>query len=136
MSVVLVAFGVSDLIIGAEADPGIAIGLSGLGLAELEAESAAAYRLFDLFTRANGWSMVMFGALSATLLIFPFRENRRWAWWVAWSLPIWSAGVFAFYLIAGTDPSQPPPPPMISGPILAVLTAAILLVSAPRFFRR
>jgi hypothetical protein len=27
------------------------------------------------------------------------------------------------------------PPPMISGPILAVLAAAILLVSAPRFVR-
>jgi hypothetical protein len=44
-------------------------------------------------------------------------------------------GALVSYLIAGVQPDQPPPPPMISGPILAVLAAAILLVSAPRFFR-
>ena len=47
----------------------------------------------------------------------------------------WSASVFAFYLVAGTHADQPPPPPMISGPILAAITAGIQLVSAPRFFR-
>jgi len=41
-----------------------------------------------------------------------------------------------FYLVAGTDPGQPPPPPMISGPIVAVLCAAILIVTAPLFSDR
>ncbi|HSM37729.1 MAG TPA: hypothetical protein VK838_00205 [Candidatus Limnocylindrales bacterium] len=136
MSVVLVMFGISDLLVGAPADPGIALGLSGMSLAELEAESAAAYRLFDLYTRVNGWSLAGFGLVSAAVLIFGFRRDQRWAWWTAWALPIFSAGVFAFYVVAGTDPSQPPPPPMISGPILALITSAVLLVSAPRFFRR
>jgi hypothetical protein len=52
-----------------------------------------------------------------------------------WLLPVWAAGVFVLYLVAGVRADQPPPPPMISGPIFAVLGAAILLVSAPRFFR-
>ena len=51
-------------------------------------------------------------------------------------LPVWAVGVALFYVVAGTDANQLPPPPMVSGPILAVFTAAILAVTAPRFFRR
>ena len=51
-----------------------------------------------------------------------------------WLLPIWAGSILVFYLVVGVEPDQPPPPLMISGPILAVLCAAILLVSAPRFF--
>jgi len=136
MAVTLIAFGVSDMFVGAPADPGIALGLSGMTLAELEAQSAAAYRLFDLFTRFNGWTMVGFGLSMTAVLVFGYRRGERWAWWISWALPAWAAGVFVFYLVAGTDATQPPPPPMISGPILAVFTAAILLIAAPRFLRR
>jgi hypothetical protein len=136
MSVILVAFGVSDVIVGAPADPGIALGLSGMTLAELEAESAAAYHLFDLFTRFNGWTMIGFGSAMTVVLVLGFRRGERWAWWTAWALPIWAAGVAVFYVVAGTDPSQPPPPPMVSGPIFAILTAAILAVTARPFFTR
>ena len=136
MSVTLVAFGVGDIVVGAPADPGIALGLSGTTFAQLEAESAAAYRLFDLFTRFNGWSLVGFGLVTSAALVFGFRRGARWAWWTAWILPIWAIGVAAFYVVAGTDASQPPPPPMVSGPILAVFSAAILAVTARPFFRR
>lgn len=136
MAAVLVVFGITDVFVGAPADPGIALGLSGMTLAELEAESPAAYRLFDIFTRANGWSLAAFGVGIGAVLLFGFRRDQRWAWWASWALPVWAAGVFAFYVVAGTDPSQPPPPPMVSGPIMAALSAAILLVSAPRFLRR
>jgi hypothetical protein len=40
------------------------------------------------------------------------------------------------YLVTGVDPAQPPPPPMLSSPFFVVVTAAIQLVSAPRFFRQ
>lgn len=136
MSVTIVAFGVGDVIVGAPADPGIAQGLSGMTLAELEAESAAAYRLFDLFTRFNGWSLVALGIGLSAVLVFGFRRAQRWAWWTAWVLPIWAGGIFVFYVVAGTDPNQPPPPPMISGPIFAALSAAILAVTARPFFSR
>ena len=42
----------------------------------------------------------------------------------------------ALNLAFGVAPGQAPPTPMISGPIFAVLAAAILLVSAPRFVGR
>lgn len=135
LSITLIYFGVTDLIIGAPADPGIATGLSGMTLDELQSESAAAYRLFDLYTRMNGWSMLAFGLVATCVLLLAYRRDERWAWWTMWTLPAWAAGVFVFFLVVGTDPTQPPPPPMISGPIFAALAAAVQLVSAPRFFR-
>jgi len=49
-------------------------------------------------------------------------------------LPAWAASAFVLNLVYGVAPGQAPPPPMISGPIFAVLAAALLLVSAPSFF--
>ena len=45
-----------------------------------------------------------------------------------------AASVFVLIMAVGVAPGQAPPNPMISGPIIAVLSAAILLISAPRFF--
>lgn len=134
-TLVLVMFGVTDVIVGPAADRGIPLGLSGLTLEELEAGSPAAYRLFDFFTRVNGYSLVMMGLLGTAILLYAFRRDQRWAWWTMWILPIWTVVGVMFYLVAGVEPDQPPPPPMVSGPFFAVLSAAILLVSAPRFFR-
>ena len=80
--------------------------------------------------------LVLIGLLFTAVLLFAFRQNQRWAWWTMWLLPVWAASILVFYLVVGVQPDQPPPPPMVSGPILAVFCAAILLVSAPRFFRR
>jgi hypothetical protein len=135
IALVFVAFGVTDVLAGAAADPAIPLGLTGMTLDELEAESGNGYRLFDFFTRVNGFSLVFVGLLLAAILVFAFRRNRRWAWWTMWLLPIWAIGATAFYVVAGLAPNQPPPPPMVSGPIVAVIAGAILLVSAPRFFR-
>lgn len=135
VSVLLVIFGASDIASGAAADVGIPQGLTGRTVEELEAESPDAYGLFDFMTRANGWSLVMLGLLLSAIVVVPFRRGDRWAWWTMWLLPAWSAVIPVFYVVAGTDPAQPPPPPLISGPILAVLCAAILLVSARDFDR-
>ena len=136
VSVVIVMFGVTDVLVGPSADVAIPLSLTGLTLAELEAESAAAYRLFDFFTRVNGWSLVMLGLLTLAVLVFAYRRHRRWAWWTMWLLPVWSVGAALFYVVAGLAPGQSAPPPMLSGPILAALEAAILLVSARPFFQQ
>ncbi len=136
VTLTLVGFGVTDVLVGPAADRAIPLGLTGMTLEELQAEGPAAYRLFDFFTRANGYSLLMVGLFGTAVLVFAFRRDQRWAWWTMWLLPLWAGGVAVFYLIAGVESDQPPPPPMVSGPFVAVLTAAILLVSAPRFFRR
>jgi len=53
-----------------------------------------------------------------------------------WLLPAWGVSVFALILATGVVPGQPTPYPMISGPIVALLASALLLLSAPRFFER
>ena len=136
VTALLVAFGVTDVIVGPAADRAIPLALTGMTIEALEAESPVVYRLFDFFTRVNGFSLMLVGLLGTAILLFAFRRDRRWAWWTMWLLPAWAIGAAAFYLVAGIDPDQPPPPPLISGPIIAVLCSAILLVSAPRFFGR
>jgi uncharacterized membrane protein HdeD (DUF308 family) len=135
MTVVIALFGVTDMMAGASNDPAIPLSLTGLTLAELEAESAAGYRLVDLYTRGNGLTLVLGGLLATAVLVFAYRRHRRWAWWTMWLLPAWAASVPVFYLIVGLAPGQPPPPPMISGPIFALFAVAILLAGARPFFR-
>ena len=129
VSVTFVVFGVTDIVSGAAADVAIPEGLTGRTIEDLEADSADAYGLFDFASRVNGWSLVLIGVLLAVIILIPFRRAERWAWWTAWTLPIWAAGVPVFYLVAGVQPDRPPPPPMVSGPIVAILCAAILLVT-------
>jgi hypothetical protein len=135
IAILYIAFGVTDIILGPEADPGIPLGLTGSTPVQLNAGSPPAYLLFDFFTRTNGWSLVMVGWLTAAVLLFGFRRNERWAWWTMWFMPIWTIGIGVFYFVVGVEPAQAPPPPMLSAPILGAFAAAILIVSAPRFFR-
>jgi hypothetical protein len=135
LTVIIGLFGITDVTGGITADPGIPLGITGKTVAELEAESASAYRLLDFVARVGGSNLVVIGVLMTTILLVPFRGGQRWAWWVMWILPAWAAAAGLGILIYGVAPGQAPPPPMISGPIFAVLAAAILLLSAPRFFR-
>lgn len=134
IALTLVIFGLTDMAAGAAADPAIPMGLTGMTIEQLEAESPAAYRMFDFMTRSNGWSLVLVGLFTTAVLVIPFRRGERWSWWTLWLVPAWAAVVPVFYLVAGVEPDQPPPPPLVSGPIVAVLGALILLVSARRFF--
>jgi hypothetical protein len=136
MTVTLVIFGVGDVLVGPAADRGIPLGLTGMTLEELQADGPASYRLFDFFTRVNGNSLLLAGLFGTAMLLFAFRRDQPWAWWTMWLLPVWAVGGTAFYLVAGVHADQPPPPPLVSGPIFAIVAVAILLVSAPRFFPR
>jgi hypothetical protein len=132
-AVVLVLFGVTDVVGGVLADPGITQGLSGLTPAQLEAQGADGYRLFDFVTRGQGLALIVMGVLYASILLIPYRARQRWAWYAMWSLPGWSLSVLGLYLAFGIASDQPPPPPMVSGPITAAIAATILLVDRRRF---
>lgn len=136
MSVLVALFGLGDLIVGVTFDPAIALGLTGLSLAELQAESTAGYRLVDFGARSGGISLIVIGTLLTAIVVIPFQEGRRWAWWAMWALPAWATGAFILIAAFGVAAGQAPPPPMVSGPIFAALAAAILLVNAPRFTGR
>jgi hypothetical protein len=134
VSVLIGLFGISDALLGATADPAIARGLTGQTLAELEGESAAAYRMYDFTSRTQGTGLAVIGVLATAILLRPYRSGRRWAWSVMWAIPIWAFTIPVLYLLFGVDPSQPPPPPVVSGPVLGSLTAAVLLFDRGRFF--
>jgi hypothetical protein len=132
---VLIAFiGVWPVLLGLKEDASVPLGIAGITATELEATSAAAYRLSDFQARTSGLDLIAMGILLSVVVLRGFRQNRPWAWWTMWTLPGWAAAVSVLILAVGVAPGQAPPNPMISGPIIAVLSAAILLVSVPRFF--
>ena len=133
-SVLIGLFGAGDVVGGITVDPGITAGLSGLTLHELQAESAAGYRLYDFMARSQGILLVVVGILLTAILLVPYRAGQRWAWYVTWTLPGWAFAVLGLYLAFGVDASHPPPPPMVSGPILGGIAILVLLLDRPRFF--
>ncbi len=126
-------FGIGDIAGGAAVDPGIALAVSGRDLAGLQAESAAAYRMFDFATRTQGWNLLVIGLLMLAVLLVPYRAGRDWAWRVMWILPLWCFGVAGPYLVYGLAPGQPLPPPLVSGPFLGAVAVVVLLVDRRRF---
>jgi hypothetical protein len=126
-------FGLGDLLIGISFNEGVAPAVTGLTLGEISATSPDAYRLIDLDARGGGVTLVALGAALTAIVLFAYRDGRRWAWWAVWILPAWALGVLVLYLVYGLAPGQPPPPSLMSAPIIAAVTAAALLIDAPRF---
>ncbi len=115
------------------ADPGITVAITGLTTDDLRTASPEGYRVADFMVRTQGVTLAAFGLLLAIVLVWRYRGGQRWAWKAAFILPIWAASVPIVYLAFGLAPAVPPAPPMISGPIFAVLSAAVLVVDRLRF---
>jgi hypothetical protein len=133
VSVILALFGIGDVTGGVTVDPGITLALTGLTPGDLQAAEPTAYAAYDFTTRTQGINLIAVGLALSAIVIGPYRAGRPWAWVAMWILPGWSILVFAAYVVFGLAPGQPPPPPMVSGPIVAILTAAVLIADAARF---
>ncbi len=133
IAVTLVVFGATDVAMGAKADPGISLAVVGKDPAALEAAQPEAYRMFDFLTRSQGLVLSMFGLLALAVAAIPYRAGQPWAWRVLWLLPAWAILVPLLFVTFGTAAGQPPAPPMISGPIVAGVAAAALLLDRGRF---
>ena len=133
VAVVLVVFGIVDMATGAQADPGISLAIAGASPDEVRSVDPLGYRLFDFATRALGLALVVLGLLLCAVLLGPYRRGQPWAWAAAWLLPAWAIAVPLLYLVFGTMPGQPPAPPMVSGPVFAILAAVVLLLDRGRF---
>jgi hypothetical protein len=133
IAALIAVFGLTDVLIGATADPGIAVAISGIDPETLRAQSPQAFRLYDFASRSQGMVLFVLGVLLLVVLLRPYRDRQPWAWAAAWVLPAWAVAVPVLYLGYGTQPDQPPAPPMVSGPIIAVIAAAVLLVDRRRF---
>jgi len=129
----LALFGISDVLIGITADPGITLAITGLTPDELRSADPEGYRLADFMVRTQGVTLATFGLLLTLALLLPYRGGQPWAWKAAFILPAWAVCVPIMYLAFGLAPDLPPAPPMISGPILAVLATVVLVVDRRRF---
>lgn len=132
ISVVVALFGLTDMASGLASDPAITTVITGLGVDELLAQDPAGHRLADFLTRALGLNLAVLGVLFTIILVVPYRAGRRWAWRSMWLLPAWALLVPALYLAFGTAPGAPPSPPMLSGPLIGLLSAGILLLDRRR----
>lgn len=133
LSIVLVIFGVSDVLIGITSDTGIPVAIIGLTPDELQAVSAEGYRLADFMVRTQGLVIAAFGLLLTIVLLVPYRGGQRWSWSAAFILPAWAISVPLFSLVFGLAPGASPSPPMISGPIIAGLSVLALVADRSRF---
>ena len=133
LAILLALFGVSDVLIGITADPGITVAIIGLTPDELRTASPEGYRLADFVVRTQGVTLAAFGLLLTVVLLWPYRGGQRWAWKAAFILPTWSVSVPIMYVTFGLAPEVPLAPPMVSGPIFAALSAAALFVDRRRF---
>ena len=131
----LIAFiGLNPVRQGIREDSSIPLAFAGMTPDQLQSDNAQTFRLIDVQARFSGIDLIVIGILFSTVLATGFRRNERWAWWAMWLLPIWGTAVSATILRQGLVEGQAPPSPLFTGPLIAALSSALLLVTVPRFF--
>jgi hypothetical protein len=133
IAVILVLFGIGDIQAGPAADPAITTAIGGTSAQAVASTAPVAYRLYDFAIRMGGLNLVFIGLLLASILVGPYRAGLRWAWATMWLLPAWALAVPALILAFGPAPGAALPPPAISGPIVAAVAAAALVLDRRRF---
>ncbi len=122
----------SGPIVGADS----VLALTGMSNAELASKSSEAYALIEFNVRVEGLHLIWIGALLGAIVVFGLRQDRGWAWWATWSFPTYTASLLVLNLTTKTAPGQAPAAQAFTGTMVGILSAVILLVSAPRFFTR
>ena len=104
--------------------------VTGSTSAEIAAQSSAGFKLIDFVVRTEGLYLVALGVLLCAVLLFAYRLDRPWAWWAMWTLPVFVIANSLLMLAFGAWG------PAITGTVVGLAAALILLVGAPRFFER
>ena len=105
-----------------------AVDVTGQGIDQIAAESSAGYELSEFAIRTDGLHLTVMGVALGAVLVLAFRRDQRWAWWTMWLLPLTVlAGSMLMFAYGAAGPAT-------SGTIVGIIAAAILLVTAPRFF--
>ncbi|MGH2656553.1 MAG: hypothetical protein ACRDIZ_07640 [Actinomycetota bacterium] len=129
MAVISVAQGLVDLASGVTYQ---AWHVTGKTIAQIAAESVDGSQLSDFSVRTGGLYLMAFGVLLGAILLFGFRQDRQWAWWAMWTFPVMVITASLLDLAFGDFFAGP----ATTGGIVGILAAAILLISAPRFFKQ
>jgi hypothetical protein len=133
-------FGIGDMLDGAsglqDGEKVYMTSVTGITWNELKATSPTVARLIDTIFRTNGATLATVALLSLAICLTAFRKGERWAWVALWALPIWMVLTVFFIATVEKQPGAGTPVPVISGSVLFVISASMLLLSSPRFFRK
>lgn len=129
-------FGLSDLIMGMNADPAIAESIIGVPWEELQAANPRIGNLVDMYVRSLGAAILVVSILSLAITFTAFKRGERWAWYALWVWPLWNVAIFGLSFTAERHADFPPPPPMISSPIFFMVTLLALILSYRKFYPR
>jgi hypothetical protein len=106
-----------------------AVDVTGSTGGEIAAQSSAGFKLIDSVVRTAGLYLVALGVLLGAVLLFAYRQDRPWAWWAMWTMPVL---VIANSLLLAFRAWRP----AITGTVVGLVAALILLAGARRFFGR
>jgi hypothetical protein len=98
--------------------------------AEIAAQSRAGFKLIDFAVRTEGLYLIALGVLLCAVLLFAYRNDRPWAWWAMWTMPVFVIANSLLMLAFGAWG------PAITGTIVGLVAALILLAGAQPFFGR
>ena len=136
MTALIAIIGLNPVAQGIHEDPSVPLAFAGRTADQLQSDNPQSFRLIDIQARFSGLDLIVIGLLMSAILVTGFRRNERWAWWAMWLLPLWGGAVPATIARTGLAEGQAPPTPMFTGPAIAAVSTALLLISAPRFFGR
>jgi hypothetical protein len=134
MTGLIAVVGLNPVKEGIREDASVPLAFTGMTADQLQSDNPETFRLIDVQARFGGLDLIVIGILLSAILVTAFRRNERWAWWAMWMLPLWGAAVSATILRTGLVDRQAPPSPLFTGPVIAGLSSALLVIAAPRFF--
>ena len=137
-SLFMALIGLPDILIGGsfyqEAE-GTSLGaITGMTWEQLEAASPNAAAMIDFKMRMGGVQYLFLGLFSMAITLTGFRRGERWAWYTLWLYPLFLGLHSLVILSAYKHPEAGIPVPLVSGPVVLVITALTLALSYRKFF--
>ena len=130
--------GLPDILVGGsfyqEKEGTLLEAITGMTWDQLEAASPDATAMIDLKLRTGGVQFLFLGLFSIAIALTGFRRGERWAWYTMWLYPLFLGSHTLVILSAYKHPQAGIPVPLVSGPIVLVITALTLALSYRKFF--
>jgi hypothetical protein len=137
-SLFMALIGVPDILAGGsfyQKAEGTSLGaITGMTWEQLEAASPSAAAMIDFKMRLGGIQFLFLGLFSMAIALTGFRRGERWAWYTMWLYPLFLGLHSLVMLSAYKYPQAGIPVPLVSGPVVLVITALTLALSYRKFF--
>ena len=117
----MAVFGLADIALASIADPTVTEAVVDLSPAEVQNSQPKLANLIDLLIRLSGLFSFSFSLLFMVISYTGFRKGERWAWYTLLYLPIVYILIPLLFLTVELVPGRPPPQPIVTLPIFAVI---------------